>query len=189
MYGSFGVLLHEVVSGLRPHPRHTMEPLRCASWHVHLARLGPCKFLLHWVERVCTGHGRLVTVVHVSVLRALTRRVPEDCPQGVADLWRACMAVDPSVRPSAANVLAALKRLQSVPRPAQPPPAHAAADPPTATSAGHDAPHDAERGAGASCSGMRHAGSAPDGCAGASGAVTPGQPANGQHANGRHEGG
>ena len=39
--GSFGVLLHE----LRPHPRHTMEPLRCASWHWHLARLGLFKKL------------------------------------------------------------------------------------------------------------------------------------------------
>lgn len=31
MLDSFGVLLHEVVSGLRPHPRYTMEPLRCAA--------------------------------------------------------------------------------------------------------------------------------------------------------------
>ena len=138
---------------------------------------------------VYAGHDRPVIVGHVRKLQALARRVPEDCPQGVADLWRACMAVDPSVRPSAANVLAALKRLQSVPRPALPPPAHAAADPPTATSAGHDAPHDAERGAGASCSGMRHAGSVPDGCAGASGAAIAEQPANRQHANGLHEAG
>ena len=31
MPSSFGVLLHEVVSGQRPHARHPMEPLRCAA--------------------------------------------------------------------------------------------------------------------------------------------------------------
>ena len=97
------------------------------------------------------------------------------------------MAVDPGVRPSAANVLAAIKRLQSVPRPALPPPAHAAPDPPTATSAGNEAPHDPERGTGASSSGMRHAGGAPDGCIGASAAATPEQPAHRQHDNECHE--
>ena len=36
------------------------------------------------------------------------RRVPQDCPQGVVDLWQACIARDPCARPSAADVQEAL---------------------------------------------------------------------------------
>lgn len=37
-------------------------------------------------------------------------RVPEQCPQGVADLWRACTALDPSARPSACEALMTLQQ-------------------------------------------------------------------------------
>ena len=46
-------------------------------------------------------------------------RVPDECPQGVVDLFRACIAQDPGTRPSAADVQAALEQLLSIPRPGQ----------------------------------------------------------------------
>ena len=46
-------------------------------------------------------------------------RVPEECPQGVVDLFRACIAQDPGARPSAAEVQAALEALLPIPRPGQ----------------------------------------------------------------------
>ncbi|KAK9831365.1 hypothetical protein WJX81_006002 [Elliptochloris bilobata] len=50
-------------------------------------------------------------------------KVPEDCSQGVADLWEKCVAIEPAVRPTAAEVEAALKDLLQVPRPNDQPPA------------------------------------------------------------------
>ena len=47
------------------------------------------------------------------------RRVPEDCPQGVVDLWQACIAIEPGARPTAAEVQAALEELLPIPRPSQ----------------------------------------------------------------------
>ena len=114
----------------------------------------------------------------------LARRVPEDCPLGVADLWQACIADDPSVRPSAANVQAALRRLQSVPRPAPAPPVQAVPAPPAAARAGHSAPQAAARGALASCSGAEQAGVVSKGGAGAPGAMVAEQPAHELHAAG-----
>lgn len=50
---------------------------------------------------------------------ALGCRVPDECPQGVVDLFRACIAQDPGTRPSAADVQAALEQLLPIPRPGQ----------------------------------------------------------------------
>ena len=83
----------------------------------------------------------------------------------MADLWQACIAPDPGMRPSAANVQAALRRLQAVPRPAA---AQAAADPPFAESAGTG---DGEQ-----------PGIVPEAGAGAPGVAAAEQPATGQHA-------
>ena len=105
----------------------------------------------------------------------LQRRVPEDCPQDVANLWQACLAENPSVRPSAANVQSALKRLQSVPRPVPTPPlAQAAPDPPTA---GTNTRQGAERFAGAPSSGGVQAGNVPEPAAGS---AISGEPVDGQ---------
>ena len=48
---------------------------------------------------------------------ALGCRVPEECPQGVVDLWRSSMAYDPGARPSAADVQVAVRELQPSPQP------------------------------------------------------------------------
>ena len=45
--------------------------------------------------------------------------MPDECPQGVVDLFRACIAQDPGTRPSAADVQAALEELLAIPRPGQ----------------------------------------------------------------------
>lgn len=55
------------------------------------------------------------------------RRVPEECPQGIQDLWRACTACDPGERPSADDVQAAVSRALSAPAPKRGPAAMAAA--------------------------------------------------------------
>ena len=128
------------------------------------------------------GRDRHLAMVHLSDMQFILRRVPEDCPQGVADLWQACIAVRPSVRPSAANVQAALKRMQSVMRPAPLPPAQAATAPSTAACASGDAPQAAERAAQASRSGVEQAGGVLEGGAGASGVPPAEQPASRQHA-------
>lgn len=46
-------------------------------------------------------------------------RVPEECPQGVVDLWRSCTAYEPGARPSAAAVQATLEALLPLQRPPQ----------------------------------------------------------------------
>lgn len=46
--------------------------------------------------------------------------MPEQCPQGVANLWRACTALDTSARPSATDVLVKLEKLASLGQPVQP---------------------------------------------------------------------
>lgn len=96
----------------------------------------------------------------------------------MVDLWRACTARNPSARPSAADVQAALSDLQSVPRPAAPPTAHSAPDPPAAVSAGHGTLQAAERGMGTPCLGDEQAAKAW------AEAVIAEQPANGEHAGG-----
>ena len=42
------------------------------------------------------------------VAKPWLRRVPEDCPQGILELWQACIQTHPRARPSAAEVYAAL---------------------------------------------------------------------------------
>lgn len=124
--------------------------------------------------------------VCLSKPTCLPRRVPEDCPQGVADLWQACLADSPRLRPSAANVQAALKRLQSVPRPPPTSRSRAAPDPPIAASAGVGAPRAAERGASAPSSSGVQDGSVQKPAAGF--AIT-GKPVNGKPVGGgSHEG-
>ena len=113
-------------------------------------------------------------------------RVPEDCPQGVEDLRQACIAANPSMRPSAANMEAALRRLHSMPQPPPSLPAEAAPDPHTAANADPNAPQAVERGAGASRSGDKLAGAVAEGGAGALGAAAAEQLMNGQHAGGGH---
>ena len=49
--------------------------------------------------------------------------MPEDCPQGIADLWRSCIVRDPEARPSAAVVQATLEALLPLQRGQQPQPA------------------------------------------------------------------
>ena len=44
---------------------------------------------------------------------------PDDCPQGVCDLWRRCVAREPGERPSSAEVVSALEALLLVKRPMQ----------------------------------------------------------------------
>lgn len=127
------------------------------------------------------GRGRPVAGMLPERPWSLPRRVPEDCPQGVADLWQACIVADPSARPSAADAQAALNSLQCVPRPAPPPAERAAPDPPIAASAGVGAPQAAKQGAGAPCSGVEPAGKAPNAVAGNLGAATAEEPARGQH--------
>ena len=118
--------------------------------------------------------------------QGLVRRVPEDCPQGVADLWQACIVADPSARPSAADAQATLNSLQGVPRPAAAPATRAAPDPPIAASAGVGAPQAAERGAGAPSSSGVQAGSVQKPAAGS--AIT-GKPVSGKPVGvGSHEG-
>ena len=118
--------------------------------------------------------------------RGLVRRVPEDCPQGVADLWQACIVADPSARPSAADAQATLNSLQGVPRPAAAPATRAAPEPPIAASAGVGAPQAAERGAGAHSSSGVQAGSVHKPAAGS---AIPGKPVNGKPVGGgSHEG-
>ncbi|KAK9831310.1 hypothetical protein WJX81_001003 [Elliptochloris bilobata] len=94
---SFGVLLHEVVSGERPSCRRAMEPFRVPE---------ECPQGVADLWRDCT-----------SLDPAARPSAAEDCPQGVVDLWQACIARDPSSRPSAADVQAALVDLQALPPP------------------------------------------------------------------------
>lgn len=47
------------------------------------------------------------------------RSVPDECPQGVEDLWRRCTLLDPGERPSASAVLEALLALLHIRRPSQ----------------------------------------------------------------------
>lgn len=58
----------------------------------------------------------------------LGRRVPEECPKDVVNLWRSCVARDPGARPSAAEVQAALEALLPLQRPQQAQPAAPPAD-------------------------------------------------------------
>lgn len=49
--------------------------------------------------------------------------MPDECPQGVQDLWRSCTLQNPGERPCANEVLEALESLAELGRPPQPPPA------------------------------------------------------------------
>lgn len=60
--------------------------------------------------------GALCCAAATYAARGPGRRVPEECPQGVLDLWRACTFHDPMARPSAADVQAALEGLLQMPR-------------------------------------------------------------------------
>ena len=124
---SFGVLLHEVVTGETPRHRTPLRPLRHAYMHhaclhftplcdEHQASVGgklcsncflhiPCRWSTHML---LTPMG---TPTKVSICCC---SIPGECPQGVFDLWRHCIAREPSERPSSADVVFALEALHSV---------------------------------------------------------------------------
>ncbi len=76
----------------------------CISAYMNAAYLPTCNQLTcSWTP--------LRTPIHIPVCCC---SVPGDCPQGVVDLWRRCIARDPSDRPSSAEVLVALEAIHSV---------------------------------------------------------------------------
>lgn len=58
------------------------------------------------------GLGGVPPKRHINLPGLLGRRVPEECPQEVADLIKQCLDVDPEKRPSAE---ACIRRLQALP--------------------------------------------------------------------------
>ena len=142
---SFGVLLHEIVSGERPHSRVEPSALRCDG-SCSLASHANC--LAHPMRYLC---GPNVILIYQQTARSLwhtiqccsfctrisqattksphcflmldhgpVRRVPEDCPQTVADLWQACIQEEPSARPTAAEVHAGLAGILGLGLPTNP---------------------------------------------------------------------
>ena len=117
LVSSFGVLLHEIISGERPDSRVSPAPFRCDALSTLAMPPGGCAFLC-MVEEGLDAH--FTNTFQAKMVHGLVLRVPEDCPQAIADLWQACTAVDPTARPSAASVQAALESMQSTPQPALP---------------------------------------------------------------------
>ena len=145
--------MHEVVCGEQPNKSNPMQPLRRAPLG-HPTRAcplcGQSCLCYNLKPRHDMRHGSVDTLhkavfccatgMHMpNVLQAVQpptcefsagNRVPEECPQGVVNLWRSCVARDPNARPSATAVQAMLEALLPIQRlqQAQPaPPAEAAA--------------------------------------------------------------
>ena len=100
------------------------------SWHIQLPQLWltlalerPCNFGVQSSSSVAIRYPALWAHALLRLKVWLFCRVPEECPQGVVDLWRSCIAYDPGARPSAAEVQAALEALLPLQRPPQSPPA------------------------------------------------------------------
>lgn len=134
MWGdSFGVILHEVVSGQRPIGERATEDLRHARLNVK-AKFCDVKFAwliqAAWMQLLQQLHN-VKAMPHCSVTCTMTfimyqtslfpvRRVPLDCPQGVVELWKACTCRDAGERPTAARVKRILMHLLRVQRPETP---------------------------------------------------------------------
>lgn len=37
-------------------------------------------------------------------------RVPEECPASMDELWKSCIAIDPALRPSAADIMTQIQQ-------------------------------------------------------------------------------
>ena len=111
---SFGVVMHEVVSGKTPE-RRALPSLR----HV-LCSLPNFASALASLDSHMLLCGEADTLFWVPLCS-----VPGECPQGVEDLWRRCTLQDPGARPSASEVLDVLEALAELRRPPQPPAAQA----------------------------------------------------------------
>jgi serine/threonine protein kinase len=117
---SFGVVLWEVVTGETPQ-RGRLRSIRWEEPGMCLPRLPSCCGGCMWCSDMsfagCNEHDQRAASQCCSVPEPNPNprcRVPEECPQAVADLVAQCMDADPAARPSAKEVVSLLSQPDAV---------------------------------------------------------------------------